>query len=222
MNVINAIGDYFSSLITYSFKLLSYEGKMGWTSGWTLTYLIWWVAWGPFVGIFIARISKGRTIREFCIGVILLPTLFSMLWFAAIGGSAIWIELEGGGGIASLVLEDVTKALFLFLDFFPMATVLQILALLDLHLPATSADSGTFVVSMTTNGNLNPATPTKLTWGVIKGAITGAVLAPAAAGRQGRGDSAIPYTIVVVQIVAFMGDPTGRGQAGRAHAGAAE
>ncbi len=228
---VNAIGDYFSSLITYSFKLLSYEGKMGWTSGWTLTYLIWWVAWGPFVGIFIARISKGRTIREFCIGVILLPTLFSMLWFAAFGGSAIWIELEGGGGIASLVFEDVTKALFLFLDFFPLATLLQILALLLIFIfLVTSADSGTFVVSMmTTNGNLNPATPTKLTWGVIMAAITGAVLVSGSVqvAKAMAIFGAIPFTfIVVVQIVAFMRairQDEGKKPAGvQAPAGAAE
>jgi glycine betaine transporter len=91
---INSIGDYAAALPAYSFRLLSLENQMDWTSAWTLTYLIWWVVWGPFVGIFIARISRGRTIREFCIGVILIPTLFSIFRFAALGGTSIWIELK--------------------------------------------------------------------------------------------------------------------------------
>jgi glycine betaine transporter len=206
---VNAIGDYFSSLVTFSFKLLSYEGELGWTSGWTLTYLIWWVAWGPFVGIFIARISRGRTIREFVIGVVLIPTMFSMLWFATFGGSAIWIELVGGGGMANLVFEDVTKALFLFLDFFPLSSLLQIVALsLIFIFLVTSADSGTFVVSMmTSNGELNPATPIKLVWGVIIAAITSAVLVSGSVevAKAMAIFGAIPFTfILVVQIVAFM------------------
>ena len=73
------IGDYFSNLIAISFRLFPYQGLTDWTAGWTLTYLIWWIAWGPFVGIFIARISRGRTIREFVIGVVVVPTVFSML-----------------------------------------------------------------------------------------------------------------------------------------------
>jgi len=206
---INAIGDYFSSLITYSFKLLNYEGEMGWTSGWTLTYLIWWVAWGPFVGIFIARISRGRTIREFVIGVVLIPTMFSMLWFATFGGAAIWIELVGGGGMASLVFEDVTKALFLFLNVFPLAAVLQIVALCLIFIfLVTSADSGCFVVSMmTTNGELNPSTPTKLVWGVIIAAITSAVLVSGSVevAKAMAIFGALPFTfILVLQIVAFL------------------
>src|SRR3546814_19766080 len=85
-------------------------------TGWTLTYLIWWIAWGPFIGIFVARISRGRTIREFCFGVIIVPTVFSMLWFAVFGGAGIYIELYGGGGLADVVFEDGSKALFFFFE----------------------------------------------------------------------------------------------------------
>lgn len=93
--------------------------RAGWMTGWTLSYLIWWIAWEPFMGIFVARISRGRTIREFCFGVIIVPTLFSMLWFAVFGGAGIYIERFGGGGLANVVFEDVSKALFLFFDYFP-------------------------------------------------------------------------------------------------------
>ncbi|MEL7416706.1 MAG: BCCT family transporter, partial [Pseudomonadota bacterium] len=96
---VNSIGEYFSRLPAMAFRMFPYEDLAGWTSGWTLTYLIWWLAWGPFVGIFVARISRGRTIREFCIGVIFVPTMFSILWFAAFGGTAIYIELFAGGGL---------------------------------------------------------------------------------------------------------------------------
>jgi glycine betaine transporter len=116
---IDSIGSYFSSLFTMSFKLFPFEDLGGWSAGWTLTYLIWWIAWGPFIGIFVARISRGRTIREFCIGVILVPTVFSMLWFAIFGGAGFYIEMFGGGGLKELIFEDATKALFAFLGYFP-------------------------------------------------------------------------------------------------------
>jgi glycine betaine transporter len=108
---IDSIGSYFSSLFTMSFKLFPFEDLGGWSAGWTLTYLIWWIAWGPFIGIFVARISRGRTIREFCVGVILVPTVFSMLWFAIFGGAGFYIEMFGGGGLKELIFEDATKAL---------------------------------------------------------------------------------------------------------------
>ena len=111
-----------------SFKLFPFEGLAGWSAGWTLTYLIWWIAWGPFIGIFVARISRGRTIREFCCGVILVPTIFSMLWFAVFGAAGFYIEMHGGGGLKELIFEDVTKALFGFLAYFPAGNILNILA----------------------------------------------------------------------------------------------
>src|SRR3546814_8532716 len=86
---LNTIGEYFTRIVALSFRLFPYEGLSSWMTGWTLTYLIWWIAWGPFIGIFVARISRGRTIREFCFGVIIVPTVFSMLWFAVFGGAGI-------------------------------------------------------------------------------------------------------------------------------------
>ena len=90
-----SIGDYLFQLIPISFKTYSYQEFTGWNwfHGWTLTYLIWWLAWGPFVGIFVARISRGRTIKEFVIYVVGVPTIASMLWFATFGGAAIHIEM---------------------------------------------------------------------------------------------------------------------------------
>lgn len=206
---VTATGDYFSSLVSMSFKLFPYNDLTGWTTGWTLTYLIWWLAWGPFVGIFIARISRGRTIREFMIGVVLLPTLFSIFWFAVFGGAALYIEMFGGGGLAELVREDVSKALFTFFTWFPFPEFLSILAICLIFIfLVTSADSATFVVSMMTDhGNLNPGTGLKLLWGIIIGVLTAGTLlthsvtiakAMAIAG-------AIPFTfILILQLIAFL------------------
>ncbi|RKZ36883.1 MAG: BCCT family transporter [Gammaproteobacteria bacterium] len=206
---ITSIGDYFSQLINMSFKLYPYKDLSGWTSGWTLTYFIWWLAWGPFVGIFIARISRGRTIREFTIGVVLLPTIFSILWFAAFGGSALYIEMFGGGGLADLVQEDVSKALFALFTWFPFSKVLSILALLLIFIfLVTSADSGTFVVSMmTSNGDLNPSNKLKLIWGIIISIITagtlftGSVTVAKAMAIAG----AIPFSLILIlQLIALL------------------
>ncbi|MEJ2515212.1 MAG: BCCT family transporter [Gammaproteobacteria bacterium] len=202
---VNSVGDYFSHLVAYSFRLLSYEGQMDWTSGWTLTYLIWWVAWGPFVGVFIARISRGRTIREFCMGVILVPTLFSILWFSVMGGAGIWDELEGGGGLAGLVAEDVSTALFAL----PAGVVLNMLAVLLVFIfLVTSADSGTFVVSMmSSEGSLEPSTRLKLVWGVAIAALTVSILVAGSVdvAKAMAVFGALPFTlIIVIQIVGFL------------------
>ncbi len=206
---ITSIGDYFSQLINMSFKLYPYKELSSWTSGWTLTYLIWWLAWGPFVGIFIARISRGRTIREFVIGVILVPTVFSILWFAAFGGSAIYIEMFGGGGMADLVLEDVSKALFALFTWFPMSEILSGLTLILIFVfLVTSADSGTFVVSMmTSKGNLNPSTKLKLTWGVLIGIITAGTLFTGSVtiAKAMAISGAIPFSLILIlQVIAFL------------------
>jgi glycine betaine transporter len=206
---VNTIGDYFSQLLDISFRMFPYEGLDDWTQGWTLTYFIWWLAWGPFVGIFIARISRGRTIRQFCIGVILLPTLFSMLWFSAFGGAGFYIEMYGGGGIAELIFEDVNRALFALLGYFPLSSVLNVLAIfLVFVFLVTSADSGTFVVSMmTSNGQLNPSTSLKLTWGVLIAVIAAAVLfsGSVTVAKAMAITGAVPFSLVLcLQVVAFL------------------
>jgi len=206
---INSIGDYLAAIPSYSFRLLSYENQMDWTSAWTLTYLVWWVAWGPFVGIFIARISRGRTIREFCIGVILIPTLFSIFWFAALGGTSIWIELNGGGGLAELVSEDTATALFAFLDYMPLGAILGVMALVLVFIfLVTSADSGTFVISMmTSEGRLNPSIWMKLAWGTAIALLTLAILLSGSVevAKAMAIFGAVPFTLILVlQIVGFL------------------
>ncbi|MEO3414118.1 BCCT family transporter [Roseovarius sp. CAU 1744] len=206
---VDSIGQYFSAIITKSFTLYPFEGLQGWTSGWTLTYLIWWLAWGPFIGIFVARISRGRTIREFIFGVVLVPTMFSMLWFAAFGGAGFYIEMYGGGGLKEIIFEDVFAALFAFLGYFPGATILAALAaaLLFIFL-VTSADSGTFVLSMmTTDGNLNPPIIQKMIWGVLIAVLTFSTLVTESVtvAKAMAITGAIPFAVIVLlQIVGFL------------------
>ncbi|HKK29157.1 MAG TPA: BCCT family transporter [Alphaproteobacteria bacterium] len=206
---VDTIGGYASRLPEMAFRLFPYEGMSGWSVSWTLTYLIWWLAWGPFVGIFIARISRGRTIREFCIGVILVPTLFSILWFAALGGSAFYIELFGPGGLSELVAADVSDALFAFFRYFPFSEFLSVIAVLLVFIfLVTSADSGTFVLSMmTTNGNLNPPIGHKFVWGILIAAITGATLFSGSVdvARAMAATGAIPFSaILMLQVIGFL------------------
>lgn len=206
---VDSIGQYFSAIITKSFTLYPFEGLSGWTSGWTLTYLIWWLAWGPFIGIFVARISRGRTIREFVFGVVLVPTLFSMLWFAAFGGAGFYIEMYGGGGLKEIIFEDVFAALFAFLGYFPGSTLLAALAaaLLFIFL-VTSADSGTFVLSMmTTDGDLNPPVIQKMIWGILIAVLTFSTLVTESVtvAKAMAITGAIPFAVIVLlQIVGFM------------------
>ncbi len=205
---IDSVGTYFSGLITMSFRLFPFEDLGGWSAGWTLTYLIWWIAWGPFIGIFVARISRGRTIREFCMGVIFVPTIFSMLWFAVFGGAGFYIEMYGGGGLKEIIFEDATKALFAFLEYFPAAQLLNTAAVLLMFIfLVTSADSGTFVLSMmTTDGDLNPPVMQKMVWGTLIAALTAGTLfsESVAVAKAMAITGAIPFTaIVLLQIVGF-------------------
>ncbi len=207
---IYAIGDYLIQIIPMSFKTYAYTpaGSWNWFHGWTLTYLIWWLAWGPFVGIFIARISRGRTIREFVIYVVGVPTIVSMLWFAAFGGAAIHIEMFGAGGITEKVFADVAGALFAFFEYFPGTTLLNFLAVCLIFIfLVTSADSGTFVISMmTSRGSLNPQTKLKLTWGLIITGITVATIVTESVkvAKAMAITGAIPFTfIIIMQLAAF-------------------
>lgn len=206
---VNVIGDYLSALPSYSFRLLSYEGDMSWTMNWTLTYLIWWVAWGPFVGIFIARISRGRSIREFVTGVVLVPTVFSMMWFSVLGGTGIWIELNGGGGLATLVASDTASALFAFFDYLQLGSIMAVVAVFLIFIfLVTSADSGTFVISMmTSEGRLDPRIWLKLAWGLAIALLTLAILFSGSVevAKAMAIFGAIPFTLIlIVQVVGFM------------------
>lgn len=192
--------DYAAVLLPLSTMSGAFAGATDWVHEWTLAYLIWWIAWAPFVGVFVARISRGRTIREFVIAVVLVPTLFSMLWFAVLGGTA--GALDGDGMIAAAAIAEPPRALFVMLQRLPGATTLSVIAVVLVFLfLITSIDSAAYVLGMITSGGIaNPPALRKLTWGVLLGLLgAGPVL-------SGRLDvvkavalvGAIPFTIVLV------------------------
>jgi glycine betaine transporter len=206
---ITSIGDYATGVVSLSLQLHPYASDRAWLEGWTLTYLIWWIAWAPFVGVFIARISRGRTIREFLLGVLLVPTGFSLFWFAVFGGLGLFEELHGVGGIADVAAADVTQALFVLFDRLPLTALLSgiAVALVFIFL-VTSADSATFVLGMlTSDGDMDPPRSKKLIWGVslaLLGAaliLSGSIEAVKAAAILG----AIPFTFVLlIQVAGFL------------------
>ncbi|MCH6269381.1 MULTISPECIES: BCCT family transporter [Neobacillus] len=177
---LQGIGDYAQNFIGMSFRMEPYNaGKGEWIGSWTLFYFGWWIAWAPLVGSFVARISKGRTIKEFMMGAVFIPVLGSFLWFAVMGGSALdLIQNHGKTAIAEAVSSDVTSALFKFFDFFPMSTFLSVLAMvLVIIFFITSADSAIFVLGMISeNGNPNPTQITKIIWGVVIAAVSAVLI----------------------------------------------
>ena len=173
--ITSAIGEYFGKVLPHGFRTFTFmdEHVGSWFQSWTLTYMVWWIAWAPFVGVFIARISKGRTIREFIIGVILGPTVFSMLWFGIFGGAGFYAVLQGGSEIMDVVRNNVSAVTFFMLDNYPLPTITISLVIVAAFLfIVTSVVSAAFVLGMfSTEGDLNPSVKVKLTWGVILGAL---------------------------------------------------
>ncbi|KHE72768.1 BCCT family transporter [Halobacillus sp. BBL2006] len=171
----DTIGSYIQTLPTESLRLNPNDAEeKQWVMDWTVFFWAWWIAWAPFVGIFIARVSKGRSIREFLSGVLLVPSVVSFLWMTAFGATGIKTQ-QGGADIASLPDEQVLFGVF---DQFPMSVFLSIVAMMLIGtFFITSADSATFVLGMqTTNGSLNPPKTVKFAWGVAQSTIAAVLL----------------------------------------------
>ncbi|MDP3966814.1 MAG: BCCT family transporter [Nocardioides sp.] len=209
---VQQIGSYLQNFLRLSFNTYSFHPEEGETflSAWTTYYWGWWMSWAPFVGIFIARISRGRTVREFIFGVLLVPTLVTMLWFSIMGGTAVYAEMFGDGGIVG---EDgavtTDTALFQMLDTLPLGSVLSVIALFVIVVFfVTSSDSGSFVVDMlATGGDPNPPRASRAFWAVLEGAI--AVVLLLAGGLAALQTMAIlvalPFSIVMVLIAVSTG-----------------
>ena len=178
---VQTIGDYLSNFVHLSFRTLPFQGEAGesWLGSWTTYYWGWWISWSPFVGIFIARISKGRTVREFVAGVLAVPALVTFLWFSIMGGTALWQQLHGPGGLVSPDNKvDNVNALFQVLEHIPASNLLIVgfLILLVIFF-VTSADSAAFVVDMVaTGGEQNPPVLTRVMWAVLGGGIAAVLL----------------------------------------------
>lgn len=172
---VDSIGQYLAELPRLCFQIAPFTPKYeAWMADWTLMLFAWWIAWAPFVGIFIARISKGRTIRELVVGGLLGPTIFSLLSFAIYGGTALHIELFGAGGIVPVVQASKQTAFFELLSRLPYTGFTQVLTVVLLAtFLVTSADSACFVIAMmTTEGDLEPSGKTKTFWGLVLSSVT--------------------------------------------------
>lgn len=168
--LLSATGDYFQNLIQTSFWIDTRNGN-SWQVNWTIFYWGWWISWSPFVGIFIARISKGRTIREFIVTVFLLPTGVTFIWLAVFGGTALNIEILNNGILSKVISENVSMSLNVLLAQLPFSTISQWIGLvLIIVFFITSSDSGSLVNDMVTSGgSLNPHPLTRVFWGLAEG-----------------------------------------------------
>ncbi|WP_272066273.1 BCCT family transporter [Oscillatoria sp. CS-180] len=172
------LGYYAASLPTLSFWTESFSGT-DWQNGWTVFYWGWWISWSPFVGIFIARVSKGRTVREFVIGVLLLPSMLTFLWMSTFGGTALNMELgESSGVISEAVAENVATALFVMLQQLPLTGITSFVGIvLVVVFFVTSSDSGSLVVdSLTSGGKLESPVPQRVFWAAMEGVVAAVLL----------------------------------------------
>ncbi|WBV42864.1 BCCT family transporter [Pseudoroseomonas cervicalis] len=197
------LGGYIDQFALRTFNMYAYDPK-DWLADWTLFYWGWWIAWSPFVGMFIARISRGRTIREFVLGVLLVPAGFTFAWMTVFGDSALWLHLSGTTtAVSQAVQGDVTLALFAFLEQFPLATISSWLAmLLIVTFFITSADSAALVVSTITAGGRD-VVPLwqRVFWAVASGLIAAVLLASGEglkALQTAAIASALPFAVVML------------------------
>ena len=195
-------GAYLSDLVNKTFNLYAYE-PTDWLGGWTLFYWGWWIAWSPFVGLFIARISRGRTIREFVCGVLLVPAGFTLFWMTVFGNTAIRYILVGGEqGLAQAVEADSSLALFAFLELLPWSNVISVFAIAMVAVFfVTSADSGALVVDLLASGGAD-RTPVwqRIFWSLSMGAVAIALLLAdgLTALQTATIASALPFSIILL------------------------
>ena len=204
--LVQSLGGYFQNVVGLTFSTSAYTGQAGidWQGAWTVFYWGWWISWAPFVGVFIARISRGRTVRQFIAGVLLVPTLVTFVWFAVMGGSAIRQAWEGdGGGLfdpeVGIVPENV---LFNMLGSLPFGVILSVLAVIVIAIFfITSADSGSLVIDMlASGGDTNPPKWSRILWASLGGLVAIALLLAGGLGALQTGAilTSIPVSLVMI------------------------
>ncbi|MGD6942783.1 glycine betaine uptake BCCT transporter [Cytobacillus gottheilii] len=202
-SIFSTAWSYIKNLPADTFRVSPADPEFNqWVKDWTIFYWAWFIAWSPFVGMFIARISKGRTIREFVSGVLFVPTIFCIVWFAVFGGTGLFQELEGiNTGLKNLATEEAMFGMFSSLPLGTLATILALFLIGTFFI--TSADSATFVLGMqSTNGSLNPPNVVKLSWGVIQAATASVLLA--SGGLQALQTASIVSAFPFIFILLFM------------------
>ncbi|WP_394173586.1 BCCT family transporter [Guptibacillus hwajinpoensis] len=196
------LGGYIANFFDMSFHIEPMDAdSRSWVNGWTIFYWAWWISWSPFVGIFIARISKGRTIKEFMLGVLFVPAIVCFIFFAVFGVSALDLQQSGIAVISDYSIETAT---FAVLQEYPLGTLMSFITIIVIAIFfITSADSATFVLGMlTTSGSLNPSAPIKIVWGLSLSAMAAIIVY--FGGTQGLQNmliiAAFPFSIVVLMM----------------------
>lgn len=202
------LGDYLTNFASYSLRQTPYLGG-SWVRDWTVFYWAWAIAWSPFVGAFVARVSHGRTIREFIVGVLVVPPLIACVWIATFGGMALHEDLNHGAGIAAIVDKDVALALFAAYRQLPMTQILSVLSILLIFtFLITSADSASYILgSMTTDGKLDPPLYARVLWGVLMSAIAAVLLASGGLTSLQTASlvAALPFTVLLILLMVSLG-----------------
>jgi choline-glycine betaine transporter len=198
--LVESIGGYLTMIVPASFRTGAF-GDSEWLSAWTIFYWAWWISWAPFVGTFIARISRGRTIREFVTGVLLVPSGVTFIWFAVFGGAAIDLQLTGTADL-SAITGTPEIALFTTLEEFPLSGVTSFVVIILVALFFVSgADAASLVMGMlSSRGSLTPARAVTVIWGVSTGAAAAILLLAngLTALQQAAIIAAAPFTLVMI------------------------
>lgn len=196
-------GQYISNLFSMTFNLYAYQPN-GWIGGWTIMYWAWWISWSPFVGMFIARVSEGRSIREFIVGVLLIPSGFTLIWMGFMGNAALHSILhEANAGLVAAVQRDSSVALFEFLHGLPFSGVMSLLAtVLVMLFFVTSADSGALVTDYLSSKSENSPVWQRLFWTVLMALLAIVLLLAGGLGALQSATmlSALPFTLIMLLI----------------------
>lgn len=196
-----SLGTYLSDFFAVSLLTPGTPEDVQWMQWWTYFMMAWWLSWGAFVGVFLAKISKGRTVREFIAGVMIVPSVVFFAWFTIFGGTAIKVDMENGGKIGAAALDDVNSAFFATLAELPLPGVTSVVAIILVVMYFVSgADANTFVLSMmSSRGTLNPTKPVLTVWGLLTGlcAVVLLIVGGLGALQQAAMLSALPFTVIV-------------------------
>lgn len=202
------LGAYVRHFVFLSFWADAYQNS-GWREGWTIFYWAWWIAWAPFVGMFIARISRGRTLREFTLGVLFVPTLLTFVWLSIFGNAGLIASLGGDSAIADAVQTDLATALFVLIEQYPFSEIVSLLAIVVIVLFfITSSDSGSLVIdTITAGGHANPPVAQRVFWAVMEGVVAAVLLLVGGSNaltalQTASVTTGLPFAIVLL-LVAF-------------------
>ncbi|SDO36649.1 BCCT family transporter [Desulforhopalus singaporensis] len=202
--MVQTTGSYINNFVYVTFWT-DFHDKTPWLGWWTVFYWIWWISWGPFCGGFVARISRGRTIREFILGVALVPTLVALVWFSVVGGAAQYAQINGTAPMAEALKADMGSGIYVLLSSFPGGDIMGWIVFINLLIfLITSADSASFFVAMQmARGSMEPGTMMKLIWGGLIGSL--ALVLLITGGLQALQKAAIiagaPFSIIIFMMI---------------------